>query len=65
MREPVTAARLRRLLDWTTFIAATGVIIFMMISWAGLTVPSALRMIKRAPSALRPAVPAWKRPRFA
>src|SRR5208282_554728 len=35
--------------SWTTFyIAATGVIVFSVISWAGLTVPSTLRMIRRA-----------------
>ena len=53
--------------SWTTFyIAATGVIFFSVISWAGLTVPSTLRMIRRAfVGPLRPAVPAWKRRRFA
>src|SRR5271157_4589380 len=35
--------------SWATFyIAATGVIVFSVISWAGLTVPSTLRMIRRA-----------------
>ena len=34
--------------SWPTFyIAATGVIFFSVISWAGLTVPSTLRMIRR------------------
>jgi intracellular multiplication protein IcmT len=32
--------------SWTTFyIAATGVIFFSVISWAGLTVPSTLRSL--------------------
>ena len=53
--------------SWATFyIAATGVIAFSVISWAGLTVPSTLRMIRRAfVGPYRPAVPAWKRRRFA
>ncbi len=53
--------------SWATFyIAATGVIVFSVISWAGLTVPSTLRMIRRAfVGPYRPAVPAWKRRRFA
>jgi intracellular multiplication protein IcmT len=42
------------------------VIVFSVISWAGLTVPSTLRMIRRAfVGPYRPAVPAWKRRRFA
>ena len=33
--------------SWATFyIAATGVIVFSVISWAGLTVPSTLTMIR-------------------
>jgi intracellular multiplication protein IcmT len=53
--------------SWPTFyIAATGVIFFSVISWAGLTVPSTLRMIRRGlVGSYRPAVPAWKRRRFA
>jgi intracellular multiplication protein IcmT len=53
--------------SWATFyIAATGVIVFSVISWAGLTVPSTLRMIRRVfVGPYRPAVPAWKRRRFA
>ncbi len=35
--------------SWPTFyIAVTGVTVFSVISWAGLTVPSALRMVRRA-----------------
>ncbi len=53
--------------SWPTFyIAMTGVTIFSVISWAGLTVPSALRMVRRAfVRPYRPAVPAWSRRRFA
>ena len=53
--------------SWTTFyIAATGVVFFSVISWAGLTVPSTLRMIRRGfVGPYRPAIPAWKRRRFA
>jgi intracellular multiplication protein IcmT len=50
----------------TFYIAAAGVIFFSVISWAGLTVPSTLRMIRRGiVGPYRPAVPAWKRRRFA
>ncbi len=53
--------------NWTTFyIALTGVIFFSVISWAGLTVPTTLRMLRRLfVGQLSPAVPAWKRRRFA
>jgi intracellular multiplication protein IcmT len=53
--------------SWATFyIAATGVVFFSVISWAGLTVPSTLRMIRRGfVGPYRPAIPAWKRRRFA
>jgi intracellular multiplication protein IcmT len=47
--------------SWATFyIAATGVTVFSVISWAGLTAPSTLRMFRRAfVGPYRPAVPAW------
>jgi intracellular multiplication protein IcmT len=53
--------------SWPTFyVAAAGVIVFSVISWAGLTVPSTLRMIRRCfVGPFRPAVPAGKRRRFA
>jgi intracellular multiplication protein IcmT len=53
--------------SWTTFyIALAGVSFFSVISWAGLTVPTTLRMLRRLfVGPLRPAVPAWKRRRFA
>jgi intracellular multiplication protein IcmT len=53
--------------SWPTFyVAAAGVIVFSVISWAGLTVPSTLRMIRRCfVGRYRPAVPAGKRRKFA
>ena len=53
--------------SWTTFyIALIGVSFFSVISWAGLTVPTTLRMLRRLfVGPLRPAVPAWKRRGFA
>jgi intracellular multiplication protein IcmT len=53
--------------SWPTFyVAMTGVTIFSVISWAGLTVPSALRMVRRGfVGPYRPAVPTWSRRRFA
>ncbi len=53
--------------SWTTFyVALTGVIFFSVISWAGLTVPATIRMVRRVVvGSYRPAVPSWKRRRFA
>jgi intracellular multiplication protein IcmT len=53
--------------SWTTFyIALIGVIFFSVISWAGMTVPATIRMVRRfLVGPFRPAVPAWKRRRFA
>ncbi|VTZ24727.1 Intracellular multiplication protein IcmT [Methylocella tundrae] len=53
--------------SWTTFyIAATGIVFFSVISWAGLTVPATLRTLRRLfIGPLRPAVPSWKRRRLA
>ncbi len=53
--------------SWTTFyIALIGVIFFSVISWAGMTVPATIRMVSRLlVGPFRPAVPAWKRRRFA
>ncbi len=52
---------------WTTFyIAMSGMIIFSLIGWAGLTLPTALRTVRRfLIGSLRPAVPVWKRRRLA
>ncbi|MBB4200232.1 hypothetical protein CCR94_02390 [Rhodoblastus sphagnicola] len=53
--------------SWTTFyIALIGVISFSVISWAGMTVPVTLRMIRRLiVGPFRPAIPAWKCRRLA
>ncbi|SFK90805.1 IcmT/TraK family protein [Methylocapsa palsarum] len=53
--------------SWTTFtIAAVGIGFFTVISWAGLTVPSTIRTLRRLfVGPLRPAVPSWKRRRLA
>ena len=52
---------------WTTFfIAASGILFFAVINWAGLTVPTMLRTLRRLLiGPLRPAVPTWKRRRLA
>lgn len=52
---------------WTTFyIAMTGIVFFSVISWAGMSVPATIRMCRRLlVGPFRPAVPAWKRRRFA
>ena len=53
--------------SWTTlYIALTGMVFFTVISWFGLTVPSFLRLLRRAlVGSTRPAVPVWKRRRLA
>ena len=53
--------------SWPTFyIAALGVSFFAVISWLGLSVPASLRLIRRIfVGSYRPAIPAWKRRRFA
>ncbi|ACB97232.1 IcmT/TraK family protein [Beijerinckia indica] len=53
--------------SWTTAkIAIFGTLFFGMISWLGLTLPSFVRLLRRwINGSLRPAIPAWKRRRFA
>ena len=53
--------------SWTTFtIAVTGVVFFAVISFFGLTLPAVIRVLRRLlVGAERPAVPSWKRRRFA
>jgi intracellular multiplication protein IcmT len=53
--------------SWATFITAIiGTVFFTVISWFGLTVPAALRLLRRMlVGAVRPAVPVWKRRRLA
>lgn len=53
--------------SWPTFwIALIGTAFFGTISWAGLTVPAVLRLVRRwIVGRVRPAVPAWARRRLA
>ena len=51
---------------WTFYIAVTGITVFTVISWFGLTVPASLRAVRRIlVGSIRPAVPAWRRRRLA
>jgi intracellular multiplication protein IcmT len=52
--------------SWATFyIAIGGMAFFTIVSWAGLTVASVLRLIRRwLIGPVRTAVPVWKRRRF-
>ena len=53
--------------SWITFyVAMVGLAFFIVISWFGLTPPTALRTMRRwFVGPLRPAVPSWKRRRLA
>ena len=53
--------------SWPTlYVAVIGTLFFGVISWAGLTVPAALRLARRwVVGRVRPAVPAWRRRRLA
>ena len=53
--------------SWITFyIASFGFVFFSIISFFGLTLPAAVRLLRRfLVGATRPAVPAWKRRRLA
>lgn len=53
--------------SWPTFyVALIGTVFFGAISWAGLTVPAVIRMVRRwLVGRRRPAVPAWRRRRLA
>ena len=53
--------------SWPTFyVAVIGTVFFSTISFFGLTVPVVLRIGRRfIVGAVRPAVPTWKRRRFA
>jgi intracellular multiplication protein IcmT len=51
---------------WTFYIAVSGTVFFMVISWFGLTVPACFRLLRRlAVGNRRPAVPVWRRRRLA
>lgn len=50
----------------TFYIAIGGVTFFIVVSWAGLTVSSVLRLLRRMLiGPIRTAVPTWKRRRAA
>jgi intracellular multiplication protein IcmT len=53
--------------SWTTFfIALFSIIFFSVITWAGLTVPTMFRLLRRLfVGPLRPAIPSWQRRRLA
>lgn len=53
--------------SWTTlFIAIGGMTFFIVVSFAGLTVSSVLRLVRRMfVGSLRAATPVWKRRRLA
>lgn len=53
--------------SWDTlYVALFGVVFFGTISFLGLTLPAMTRMMRRMlVGRIRPAVPAWKRRRFA
>ena len=53
--------------SWPTFyVAFTGTLFFGGISWLGLTMPAALRLLRRwTVGRVRTAVPAWRRRRLA
>ena len=57
------------LLHWrlsTLYFAAAGIALFVVLEWFGLTFPAAVRTIRRCiVGRVRPAVPAWKKRRFA
>ena len=53
--------------SWTTaYIEMDGILFFTVISWFGLTVPAAVRLMRRLlVGSVRPAVPVWQRRRLA
>lgn len=57
------------MLHWrlsTLYLAAAGIALFTVLEWFGLTFPAARRTIRRMlVGRVRPAVPAWKKRRFA
>ena len=57
------------LLHWrwsTLYLALAGIAVFTLLEWLGLTFPAALRTLRRLlVGRVRPAVPAWRRRRFA
>ena len=51
---------------WTFYIALAGIALFAVLEWLGLTFPAAVRMVRRwIVGRRRPAIPVWKKRRFA
>ena len=50
----------------TLYIAGAGIAVFTVLEWCGLTFPAAIRTVRRlAVGRQRPAVPSWKKRRYA
>ena len=50
----------------TLYMALAGIAVFAVLEWGGLTFPAAVRILRRLlVGELRPAVPAWKKRRYA
>ncbi len=51
---------------WTLYFAGFMTLVFAVPEWFGLSLPAALRMVRCLVNGrVRPAVPVWKRRRFA
>jgi intracellular multiplication protein IcmT len=51
---------------WTFYIALGGIALFAVLEWFGLTFPAAMRTLRRwIVGPRRPAIPAWKKRRYA
>jgi intracellular multiplication protein IcmT len=51
---------------WTLYLAIGGIAAFTALEWLGLTFPAAVRTARRwIVGRHRPAIPAWKKRRFA
>lgn len=51
---------------WTLYVAMGGIVVFAVLEWLGLTFPAAMRTVRRwIVGSRRPAIPAWKKRRFA
>lgn len=51
---------------WTLYVALIGIAMFAALEWFGLAFPAAVRTTRRwLVGRRRPAIPSWKRRRFA
>jgi len=51
---------------WTFYLAIAGIAVFAVLEWFGLTFPAAIRTLRRwIVGRRRPAIPTWKKRRFA